>query len=121
MIAILAAAMAIVSPARPVAQGGTETVYVHLPLILRQPTDTPTATATVHVSPTATSTATRPPAATATTAPGVCLCYADLYNCDDFATQSQAQACYDYCWSLGCGDVHHLDADHDGIVCEWLP
>jgi hypothetical protein len=111
LIAVLAVAMAPLQ--RPAAQGITMTVYVHLPVILKQPTSTATTTSTVYVAPTSTP--------TATTAPAPCQCYADLYNCDDFATQGQAQACYDYCWSLGYGDVHHLDADHDGIACEWLP
>ncbi len=60
------------------------------------------------------------PAPTAPMAP-VCSCTANLYNCDDFATQAQAQACYNYCLSLGAGDVHRLDADHDGRACEALP
>jgi len=42
-------------------------------------------------------------------------------NCSDFATQPQAQACYDYCENHGFGDPSKLDADHDGIACENLP
>ena len=96
----------------------TPTVFVHLPIIVKQPPPTattvpPTAT---RIPPTATS---LPP--TATTAAGPCLCYADLYNCDDFPTQNAAQTCFNYCQSLGAGDVHHLDSDHDGIACEGLP
>lgn len=48
-------------------------------------------------------------------------CSSDIYNCSDFATQAQAQACYDYCVAQGYGDVHHLDGDGDGVACEWLP
>lgn len=57
---------------------------------------------------------TAPPAA-------VCECSANLYNCSDFSTHQQAQACYEYCLSLGAGDVHSLDGDADGIACERLP
>jgi len=119
LIAVLAGAMAIAPLQRPAAQGITMTVYVHLPLILKQPTPSATATSTVYVPPTAT--ATRTSTATATTAPAPCLCSADLYNCSDFACQGQAQTCYNYCWSLGYGDVHHLDGDGNGIACESLP
>ena len=55
-----------------------------------------------------------------TLAPVICDCSDDLYNCPDFATQAAAQACYNYCVSQGHGDVHRLDRDKDGIVCEWL-
>jgi uncharacterized protein YraI len=53
--------------------------------------------------------------------PGVCSCSGDLYNCDDFGTHAAAQACFDYCRSLGHGDVHRLDRDNDGVACESLP
>jgi len=62
---------------------------------------------------------TPPPATTTTTA--VCNCTSNTYNCPDFKTQKQAQACYDYCVSLGKGDIHKLDRDKDGVVCETLP
>ncbi len=39
----------------------------------------------------------------------------------DFTTQAEAQAVFDYCERLGFGDVHGLDADHDGVACEALP
>jgi hypothetical protein len=51
----------------------------------------------------------------------VCDCSSNLYNCADFATQADAQKCYDYCISQGVGDIHRLDADHDGIACEDNP
>jgi hypothetical protein len=41
----------------------------------------------------------------------------DEFNCDDFATQEEAQAVYDQDPS----DPHGLDADDDGIACEELP
>lgn len=54
---------------------------------------------------------------------GTCSCSDDLYNCTtDFSTQTQAQACYEFCISQGVGDVHQLDGnDKDGRACESLP
>lgn len=106
------------------AQAFTPTVTVFLPQVLRDyeaptPTSTPvppTPTSTL-VPPTPTNTPIPP---TSTTSP-VCLCYADLYNCSDFATQAQAQACYEYCLGQGAGDIHRLDRDNDGVACESLP
>lgn len=46
-------------------------------------------------------------------------CSSDVYNCGDFTTQVEAQAVYDYC-SPTAGDVHRLDNDGDGVVCESL-
>jgi hypothetical protein len=91
-------------------------------------------------SPEKTSTASKPPATTAhtitstpttptlnptlraiaatTTVLGPCSCTGDIYNCGDFASQTSAQACYDYCKSLGEGDIHKLDRDNDGRACE---
>jgi hypothetical protein len=51
----------------------------------------------------------------------VCDCTGNIYNCDDFATHSQAQACFEYCLNTGHGDVHGLDGDNDGSACEALP
>ena len=51
----------------------------------------------------------------------VCDCSSDIYNCSDFSTHAEAQACYEYCKSLGRGDIHHLDGNNDGIACESLP
>lgn len=82
------------------------------------PTNTPTAT----TQPAATSTPTLTPTATATTQPqGPCPCNADVRNCTDFATHSQAQACFNFCVSQGAGDIHKLDQDNDGDACESLP
>ncbi len=44
-------------------------------------------------------------------------CAATDCNCSDFATQAQAQACF----NAHPGDPFGLDADHDGIACESLP
>ena len=46
---------------------------------------------------------------------------ADLYDCGDFATQFQAQQCFDSCWVVTGRDVHGLDADWDHVACEHLP
>lgn len=45
-------------------------------------------------------------------------CNEDFYNCDDFETQVEAQAVFDEC---GSDDIHGLDNDGDGVVCESLP
>lgn len=45
-------------------------------------------------------------------------CLEDTYNCADFITQAEAQNVFDIC---GPEDVHRLDSDSDGIVCESLP
>lgn len=78
-------------------------------------TETPTAT------PTETDTPTVTPTSTETTQNGPCSCAGDLYNCSDFSTHAQAQACFNWCESQGRGDVHHLDSDGDGDACESLP
>ncbi|MCI0551280.1 MAG: hypothetical protein L0287_10015 [Anaerolineae bacterium] len=77
------------------------------------PTDTPLPTVTIVVI----IPATNPPAGGA-----VCSCSADLYNCNlnDFSGRSAAQACYEYCISVGAGDIHGLDGDNNGLACEGL-
>ena len=45
-------------------------------------------------------------------------CSSDVYNCGDFTTQEEAQDVYDEC---GPADIHRLDNDGDGVVCESLP
>jgi hypothetical protein len=49
-----------------------------------------------------------------------CSCAADTLDCTyaDFPNRAKAQACFDYCVSLGLGDVHGLDYYYDGIACE---
>lgn len=78
------------------------------------PTPTPTPIPTASPTPIG-------PSPTSTSPSPVCDCSGNIYNCSDFTTQAEAQACYDYCVSLGYGDVHRLDADNDGIACEGLP
>lgn len=48
----------------------------------------------------------------------VCRCDGDAYNCSSFSRHSTAQACFNYCLSVGAGDIHRLDRDNDGSVCE---
>ncbi len=50
-----------------------------------------------------------------------CYCSSDIYECFNFETHEEAQACFDYCNSVGRGDVHGLDIDFDGLACESLP
>ena len=80
------------------------------------PTAKPAQATSTPVLPTATPLPpTQPPPA------AVCECSYDKYNCKDFSTHAQAQACYEYCKSLGRGDIHRLDGDNDGVACENLP
>lgn len=122
-----------------IAWAGSLPPAAYLPMVVRPfptpthtPSPTPTNTATPTHTPTATATQAatathtpRPPTATATatqSAPGGCsICNYDAYNCSDFDTQAQAQACHDYCWSIVGYDVHNLDSDGDGEACESLP
>lgn len=48
-------------------------------------------------------------------------CSTNRYNCSDFKAQAQAQSCYDHCMQVVGRDVHKLDRDKDGRVCESLP
>jgi len=50
-----------------------------------------------------------------------CDCIDDTLNCEDFACQQAAQACYEYGLEATGRDVHGLDHDEDGIACEELP
>gem|GEM_PF-313467 len=47
-----------------------------------------------------------------------CNCSRDLYNCSDFASQDDAQACYWNCGAQNRGDVHKLDLDVNMIACD---
>ena len=50
-----------------------------------------------------------------------CTCTSNEYNCADFTTHTDAQACYNYCWQQTSRDVHQLDGDNDRLACESLP
>ena len=45
------------------------------------------------------------------------ICNEDFYNCGNFDTQAEAQEVFDAC---GSDDIHGLDNDGDGVVCEGL-
>jgi len=52
----------------------------------------------------------------------VCNCSGPDLDCKDFSSHASAQACHDYCQSLGLGDIFRLDGnDNDGLACESLP
>lgn len=53
--------------------------------------------------------------------PSPCECLGDNLDCEYFATQADAQSCFEYCKGETGRDVHGLDADGDGIACESLP
>jgi hypothetical protein len=78
---------------------------------------TPTNTFVPFMLPSATPTFTRIPPNKS-----VCTCSYDRYECEDFLKQQQAQACFNFCFSQGAGDIHKLDTDdHDGLACNGLP
>ena len=47
-------------------------------------------------------------------------CSRNVYNCSSFRTQEEAQAVFHECGGTG-NDIHKLDSDGDGKVCESLP
>lgn len=47
-------------------------------------------------------------------------CQADDFNCANFEYQEEAQDLFEYCGGL-TNDIHGLDGDNDGLVCEALP
>ncbi len=54
------------------------------------------------------------------TARGVSVCSANIYNCADFSSHSEAQTTYETCLAETGRDVHDLDRDDDGVACEAL-
>jgi len=46
-------------------------------------------------------------------------CNRNIYNCDDFSTQAEAQKVFEYCGG-SANDIHRLDGDGDGVACEGL-
>lgn len=52
------------------------------------------------------------------TTPGY-ICSYNAYNCEDFSSWSEANEIYNYCISVGAGDIHDLDRDNDG-ACDSL-
>lgn len=68
-------------------------------------------------SATITSTPTITPFPTVTRVP-VCDCKGPALTCNNFPTQAQAQACYEYCKAEGYGDIFNLDKNGNGKACE---
>jgi hypothetical protein len=99
-------------------------IYTFTPELTATQTITPTITLTPSatlIPPTSTSaptpTDTQPPP----TAAPICNCDRD-YNCSDFTTHSEAQACFDSCGGSKTNNWSRLDgSDKDGKVCESLP
>jgi hypothetical protein len=81
----------------------------------------PTQTASITLEPTATIVLILPTNPPAGGGNAVCPCGGDSLNCGDFSTQADAQACMNYCVSVGAGDIHNLDGNADGVACESLP
>jgi micrococcal nuclease len=48
-----------------------------------------------------------------------CSCSKDIYNCKSFKTQKEAQTLFNCCGGIK-NDIHKLDRNKDGIVCETL-
>jgi micrococcal nuclease len=66
------------------------------------------------------SAATKPAAVPTIPASGTYDCSRNVYNCTSFKTQADAQAAFASCGG-SASDVHKLDSDKDGSVCESLP
>lgn len=49
-----------------------------------------------------------------------CECSSNKYNCSNFKTQTEAEALFECCGGTS-NDIHRLDSDKDGKVCESLP
>jgi len=47
-------------------------------------------------------------------------CNKENFNCNNFEYQEDAQEMFEYCGGPG-NDIHGLDGDKDGVVCEALP
>jgi len=47
------------------------------------------------------------------------VCNIDFYDCVDFSTRAEAKKVFEFCEASE--DIHYLDGDEDGIVCESLP
>lgn len=55
-----------------------------------------------------------------TAQPSLCNCAVD-YDCKDFSTHAEAQACFDSCGGSPTYNWSGMDGDHDGQACESLP
>ncbi len=63
---------------------------------------------------------TPPPVSVTTSTSGDNVCDKNTYNCSSFTTQKEAQTTFDACGG-SANDIHKLDSDKDGVVCEGLP
>lgn len=61
-----------------------------------------------------------PSTASAFTPTGAYDCSSNAYNCSSFKTQAEAQYVFELCGDTAL-DIHRLDSDKDGVVCESLP
>ena len=52
---------------------------------------------------------------------GDCHCESNKYNCADFKTHNEAQKVFECCIAKVSKDIHKLDGNNDGQVCESLP
>lgn len=86
-------------------------------IVTPRPTPTKTIVTAAYIAPSKTST---PISSTTTSSSSVCDCSGDRYKCADFplANGVTAQQCFNYCNSIGMGDIHRLDGDNNGYVCE---
>jgi uncharacterized protein YraI len=50
-----------------------------------------------------------------------CNCSYNAYDCSDFSSQQESQACFNDCMSKVGSDIHWLDDDGDGQACEYNP
>lgn len=73
------------------------------------------ASLSVEETPTPAPTITPTPSPTPTFAP--CTCTGNLYNCTDFTTTAEAQACFNLCQTTIGVDIHRLDFNSDGLAC----
>jgi beta-lactamase superfamily II metal-dependent hydrolase len=127
-LSVLLPGLSVSPPVSPLTTRTATTISPVTPTATVKPrlTPTPSATAIHSGAPTLTLTLTLTllltPIPTSTElSSGPCSCASNLYNCTDFGSQHQAQACFDYCVSQGAGDIHRIDgADRDGRACETL-
>ncbi len=47
------------------------------------------------------------------------ICEENIFNCEDFLEQEEAQEIFDSCGGLD-NDIHGLDRDGNGLACEGL-
>jgi len=85
-----------------------------------QPAVTPSPTPTLSPKPTSSQSRPTPQASQPPSSGGGYNCSANVYNCSDFQYQEDAQYVFEYCGGVG-NDIHALDRDKDGLVCEALP